>query len=294
MQVGRWAAKPKSHSEVEWVEPPCGNWSAGCKCTGRWPGYFFCCHACGKGEVCQDDYHPSKKVQKQRDEDRAAESSSLPGMPPAKSHSSAKPNAIWHKGKVLYKTSTGEMHSIMQDERDEVQFKKLLKRVHLQLVKYYTKLQGYHRQGRHINLYRHRRNGETSRPRTTALEMDCLEYSKLRNDNLSCIGFILFNTVQKVVDNTAILMALDVQGKALAYLQGPRMQLDTLHRIQRMAYEVAVQIEEHGLRRIDSPTHMAVSSQIDLCSKCIADALPDCDIVNTFLQTFTDGYPYLC
>ena len=52
-----------------------------------------------------------------------------------------------------------------------------------------------HKQGRHFNMYEARRHGETSRLKTIELEIECLEYSKLRNDRLSSIGFIVFNTV---------------------------------------------------------------------------------------------------
>ena len=79
----------------------------------------------------------------------------------------------------MYKLAYGELRDIMQDESDEVTFKKLLKRVHLQLLKFHTKQQDMHTQGRHLNMYEARRHGETSRLKTTKLEIECLEYSKL-------------------------------------------------------------------------------------------------------------------
>ena len=112
-------------------------------------------------------------------------------------------------------------------------------RLHLELVDFYPKQLDMHMDGRHINLHAVRCQGETSRLKTTTLEIECLEYSKLRNDMLSSICFTVYNSVMRVVDNTAILMALNLTDKAIPYMESPRMQLDTLHRIQRIAHKIA-------------------------------------------------------
>ena len=111
---------------------------------------------------------------------------------------------------------------------------------------------------------------------------------------LSSICFTVYSRVLKAANNTSILMKLNLTDRAGAYMASPRMHLDTLHRIQCIANKIATDAEEHGLRGVDNPTHQIVKHQLDLCSKCIVDALPDCDIVHTYLQTYTNGYPSIC
>ena len=77
-------------------EPRCANWKNGCQCTSRSPGFDYCFATCGRGEVCMNDYHPSKQVAKSRLNEMNIHS----GLPPSKVHSSAKPKTIMHRGRV--------------------------------------------------------------------------------------------------------------------------------------------------------------------------------------------------
>ena len=103
---------------------------------------------------------------------------------------------------------------------------------------------------------------------------------------LSSICFMVYSHVLKVVDNTSISMKLNLTNRVVAYMASPRMHLDTVHRIKCIANKIATDAQEHGLRGVDNPTHQIVKHQLDLCNKCIVDALPGCDIVHKYLQTY--------